>query len=113
MASDREFVEFVVGQIENAGEIFAKSMFGEYGLFSDKKNFALICDNKLFIKPTESGRLFIKDIVEAPPYPGAKLSFLIEEKLDDREWISHLVRITVKELPEPKPKKRKSKKKTK
>ena len=113
MASDREFVEFVVGQIENAGEIIAKSMFGEYGLFSDKKIFALICDNKLFIKPTESGRLFIKDIIEAPPYPGAKLSFLIEEKLDDREWISHLVRITVKELPEPKPKKRKSKKKTK
>ena len=57
-----EFVEFVVGQIENAGEIITKSMFGEYGLFSDKKIFALICDNKLFIKPTESGRLFIKDI---------------------------------------------------
>ncbi|MDA3779684.1 MAG: TfoX/Sxy family protein [Bacteroidales bacterium] len=113
MASDKEFVDFVVEQIENAGEIRAKSMFGEYGIFSGKKFFALICDNKLFIKPTEVGRLFIKDIVEAPPYPGAKPSFLIGDKLEDREWISNLVRNTVKELPEPKPKKRKSMKKNK
>ena len=111
MASDREFVDFVVGQIENAGEIAARSMFGEYGLFSDKKIFALICDNKLFLKPTEAGRLFIKNVVEAPPYPGAKLSFLIEEKLEDKVWISQLVQITVKELPEPKPKKKRIKKK--
>jgi TfoX/Sxy family transcriptional regulator of competence genes len=77
MASDREFVDFVVDQIGNSGEITAKSMFGEYGIFSGRKIIALICDNKLFIKPTESGRSFIKDVVEAPPYPGAKPSFLI------------------------------------
>ena len=109
MASDKEYVDFVLDQIENAGEITAKKMFGEYGLFSNGKIFALICDNKLFVKPTETGRDFIKDVVEAPPYPGAKLSFLIEDKLEDREWISNLVRITVKELPEPKPKKTKKK----
>ena len=37
MASDREFVDFVVNQVENAGKITAKSMFGEYGLFSGRK----------------------------------------------------------------------------
>ena len=109
MASDKEFVEFVVGQIENAGEITAKKMFGEYGIFSNGKIFALICDNKLFIKPTEAGRTFIKEVIEAPPYPGAKPSFLIENKIGDREWISNLVRITLKELPDPKPKKKKNK----
>ena len=109
MASDQNFVDFVVDQVENAGEITAKKMFGEYGLFSDRKIFALICDNKLFIKPTEAGRAFIKDVVEAPPYPGAKLSFLIGDKIEDREWLSDLVRITVKELPEPKPRKKKKK----
>ena len=110
MASDKEFVDFVLDQIENDGEITARKMFGEWGVFSNKKIFALICDNKLFIKPTEAGRGIIQDVVEAPPYPGAKSSFLIEDKLEDREWISHLVRITVKELPEPKPKKKKVKK---
>ena len=106
MASDKKFVEFVVDQINNAGQIRYKSMFGEYGIFSGKKIFGLICDNKLFIKPTEAGRDFIKDVVEAPPYKGAKPSFLIGDKIDDSEWLSHLVRITVNELPEPKVKKR-------
>ena len=110
MASDKEYLDFVVDQIENAGQITYKHMFGEYGIFSDRKLFALVCDNKLFIKPTEAGRVFIQNVVEAPPYPGAKLSFLIEDQLEDREWISELVRITVKELPEPKPKKKKKKK---
>ena len=107
MASDQDFVDFVVGQIDHAGEITTKKMFGEYGLFSDKKIFALICDDKLFIKPTEAGRAFIQDVVEAPPYPGAKPSFLIEDKIEDREWLSDLVRITVKALPAPKKKHRK------
>ena len=109
MASDQEFIDFVIDQIENAGQITYRKMFGEYGIYADGKIFALVCDNKLFIKPTEGGRAFIGEVVEAPPYPGAKPSFLIEEKLEDRGWISELVRITVKELPEPKPKKRKKK----
>ncbi|MCG6185812.1 TfoX/Sxy family protein [Maribellus maritimus] len=107
MSSDKNFVEFIVDQIENAGEISFRTMFGEYGIYSGGKLFALICDNKLFIKPTAAGRTFIGDTIEAPPYPGAKPSFLIEDKIDDREWLSELVRISVKELPEPKAKKRK------
>ena len=110
LASDQEFVDFVVDQIENAGQVTYRKMFGEYGIYADGKIFALICDNKLFIKPTEAGRMFIQDVVEAPAYPGAKPSFLIEDKLEDRDWVSELVRITVKELPEPKPKKKKIKK---
>ena len=110
MSSDKMFLDFVVEQIGNAGQITYKYMFGEYGIYSDGKLFALVCDNKLFIKPTEAGRSFIKDLVEAPPYPGAKLSFLIEDKLEDRDWMSNLVKITLDELPEPKPKKKKNKK---
>jgi len=110
MATDKAFVDFVLDQIENAGEVTAKKMFGEYGVFSNGKIFALICDNKLFIKPTESGRAFIQDVVEAPPYKGAKPSFLIEDKIEDRDWLSELIRISLKELPEPKPKKKKKSK---
>ena len=107
MASDLSFVEFVVDQIENAGVITFRKMFGEYAVYSDRKVVALICDNQLFIKPTEGGRSFIGNVVEAPPYSGAKLSFLIEDKIEDRDWISNLIKITAKELPEPKPKKKK------
>lgn len=107
MASDQTFVDFVVDQIENAGQITARKMFGEYGVYADGKIFALICDNQLFVKPTQGGRAFIGEVVEAPPYPGAKPSFLIGEQIEDREWLSELVAITVRELPAPKPKRKK------
>lgn len=106
MASTQNFVDFVIEQIENAGEITAKKMFGEYGIYADGIIFGLICDNKLFVKPTISGREFIGNVVEAPPYEGAKPAFLIEDQIEDREWLSELIRISVKELPEPKPKKK-------
>ncbi|MBD1392142.1 TfoX/Sxy family protein [Mucilaginibacter glaciei] len=107
MASDQNFVNLVMDQIKNPGEIIAKKMFGEYGIYADEKLFALICDNKLFIKPTIAGREFIGNVIEAPPYEGAKISFLIEEKIEDSNWLSELIRISLKELPAPKPKKKK------
>jgi TfoX/Sxy family transcriptional regulator of competence genes len=107
MASDQNFVDFVIEQIKIAGEITAKKMFGEYGIYADGKLFGLICDNKLFVKPTVSGRKFIGNVIEAPPYEGAKPSFLIEEKIEDSEWLSELIRISLNELPTPKPKKKK------
>ncbi len=107
MASDQNFVDFVLDQIKNAGAVTAKKMFGEYGLYADEKLFGLICDNKLFIKPTNSGRDFIGNVLESPPYEGAKPSFLIEDKLEDSEWLSELVKLSIKELPLPKPKKKK------
>ena len=99
MASNQDFVDFIVEQIKNVGKITIKKMFGEYGIYAEGKLFGLICDNKLFIKPTISGREFIGNVVEEPPYEGAKASFLVEDKIEDSEWLSELVRITVQELP--------------
>lgn len=65
MASDRPFIEFVLDQLGNAEEITARKMFGDYGVFSGRKIFALICDNQLFIKPTDVGRAYIGKVVEA------------------------------------------------
>ncbi|OJF92410.1 TfoX/Sxy family protein [Alkalibacterium sp. 20] len=109
MSSSQDFVDYVVEQIGNAGTITYRKMFGEYAIYCDKKVVALICDDQLFVKQTEAGKAFIDDVKEAPPYPGAKMSFLIEDKIDDQEWISQLIKITANELPLPKPKKKKIK----
>ena len=106
MASDLSFVEFVMDQLEEDCAGTYKRMFGEFGLYSDGKFFGAICDNRLFIKPTDEGRAFIQDVVEAPPYPGAKPSLLIEDRIEDGAWLSELVRITARALPAPKPKKK-------
>lgn len=106
MASQQKFVDFIIEQIDIPEQITYKKMFGEYGLYFGDKMFALVCDNKLFIKPTLSGREYIDDVVEAAPYTGAKPCFLIEEKIEDSIWLRKLVEITVKELPAPKVKKK-------
>ena len=104
MATDANFVKFIVDQLAGIDSISSKKMFGEYGVYCDDKIVALVCDNRLFIKPTEEGRAFIGKVVEAPPYPGAKLYFLIEDGLEDHGWLSHLVRLTAAALPQPKSK---------
>jgi TfoX/Sxy family transcriptional regulator of competence genes len=109
MATDQTFVDFILDQLNAPAQMVGKKMFGEYGLYAGDKLFALVCDNKLFLKPTAAGRAFIREVVEAAPFPGAKPSFLIEEGLEDREWLQELVHLTVQELPHPKPKKPKQK----
>jgi TfoX/Sxy family transcriptional regulator of competence genes len=109
MASDQNFIDFLVDQMGEAGSISQRKMFGDYALYCDGKVVALVCDNQLFVKPTAGGRAYIGAVVEAPPYPGAKPYFLIEDAFEDRDWISGLIKITALELPLPKPKRGKAK----
>lgn len=106
MACTASFIAYLSEQLADIDHLVIKPMFGEYGIWADGKFFALICDDRLYIKPTTAGRQFIGHVTEAPPYEGAKDYFLIEEKLDDRNWLVPLVRITLEELPTPKPKKK-------
>jgi len=105
MASDLAFVEYVCDQIGAAGTSTFRRMFGEYAVYCEGKVVALVCDNRLFVKPTTGGRALFDRVTEAPPYPGAKPHFLIGDRLDDRDWLADLIRITLNELPDPKPKK--------
>jgi TfoX/Sxy family transcriptional regulator of competence genes len=109
MASDLNFVKFVADQIDASCDISYRKMFGEYALYSRKKVVALICGDQLFVKPTKAGKSFIGEVVESPPYPGAKLAFLIQDKIEDKEWLTQLITLTEKELPSPKPKPKRKK----
>jgi TfoX/Sxy family transcriptional regulator of competence genes len=77
MTSNQHTVDFLVAQISLSGDVTFKKMFGEYGIYCNGKMVASVCDDKLFVKPTIRGRVYIGDVVEASPYPGAKPSLLI------------------------------------
>jgi DNA transformation protein and related proteins len=110
MSSQQSTVDFLIDQISAAGQVSTRKMFGEYALYCQGKVVALVCDDQLFVKPTTAGRAFLGDPNEKPPYPGAKLYFLISgENWDDSDWLSDLISITAKELPVPKSKKKKIK----
>ena len=107
MASNADFVQYIADQCSGAGEIITKKMFGDYGIYCNGKIFGLICDDCFYLKPTETVRLLLRTVDLCPPYEGAKDYFLIAD-VDDRDYLSMLVRETCKSLPEPKPKKKKT-----
>ena len=104
MPNDQDYIDFVIDQVD--GDVSFRHMFGGTTLYMNGKVVALICDNQLFVKPTEPGRDYIGTVVEAPPYEGAKNSFLIEDQVDDSEWLTGLFVTTEQALPLPKPKRK-------
>ena len=107
MSSDKEFISFVCEQLSGAGEISSRRMFGEAAVYLQDKVVGLVCDNQLFVKPTDAGRSKIGVPVEAPPFPGASKWFLMAD-LDDPEFLADLIRTTADALPVPKIKAKKS-----
>lgn len=102
MASSQSTVDFIVEQSAAAGAVAARKMFGEYGIHCDGRRVALVCDDRLFVKPTPEGRAYLGACDEAPPYPGAKPHLVIAgDRRDDPEWLGTLIRITAAQLPLP------------
>lgn len=93
MASNPDLVQYIVDQCSGAGEVKARKMFGDYGIYCNGKIFGLICDNGLYIKPTDTGRQLLRTEELRPPYPGAKPYFYIDD-VDDRDYLSALVKTT-------------------
>lgn len=106
MASGKEFLAFVCDQLALLGGVSSRRMFGEYALYWQGKVVALICDDQLFIKPTQAGRTFAgENATPAPPFPGAKDWLRVDDRLDDPYWLAELLRQSWDELPLPAPKK--------
>ncbi len=107
MSSSARTMEILMDDLAGVGDVRYRKMFGEYALYYEEKVVAFVCDDQLFIKPTDAGRAYIGSPDEAPPYPGAKNYFRIsEERWDDRDWLRGLVRTTADALPATSPRKR-------
>ncbi len=78
--------------------------------YCDGKLVALICDDQLYLKPTEAGKAFMGAVEEGHPYPGAKPHLLVSgDRWEDPVWLTELVTRSAAELPLPKTKPKKSK----
>lgn len=105
MGTRAETMEFLADQLGALPNIRYRKMFGEYGLYCDEKVVAFICDDELFVKPTDAGRAYIGEPDEAPAYPGSKLYFRVSgDRWEDREWLTGLIDATAAVLPTPTPK---------
>lgn len=105
MASKPSTVAFILDQLSGAGDVTARKMFGDYGVFLRGKMIALICDDCLFFKPTGPGRALFSTVTEGVPYPGAKPCLLVpEEAWEDGDWLASVAMATFEALPPPKQK---------
>lgn len=105
MASNADFVQYIADQCSDAGEIMTKEMFGDYGIYCNGKIFGLICDDHFYLKPTKAAHALLREEELRRPYEGAKEYFYIAD-VDDRDYLSMLVRETCKALPESKKRKK-------
>ncbi len=105
MATDKSFVDYVVGQADLGDALTYRKMFGEYAFYHAGKVVALACDNSLFVKPSSASQSLAPDLPQSRPYPGAKMHPVADELLDDPEALRELLLATSAVLPLPKPKK--------
>ena len=108
MPTKQSTVDYILDQLLSVEDVSSRKMFGEYALYCEGRVVALVCDDMLFVKITEEGKVFVgKYYKEGNAYKGAKVSMVIdEERIEDREWLSELIRITAENIPLPKKKKK-------
>jgi TfoX/Sxy family transcriptional regulator of competence genes len=103
MASDRALVDSIVERMSGGGEVRARAMFGEFGIYCDDRMIGQVNENTLFIKVTDAGAAIVRSTRTAPPYPGAKPAFVVDgADLDDEGYLSQLARVTADAVPAPK-----------
>ncbi len=102
MATGQDTMDFLLDQLSPLGEASAKRMFGEYCLYLAGKPVGFVCDDQLYLKPTEGGQAMLARIVEGLPYPGAKPHLLITpDQWEDGEWLCGIVRATARDCLNP------------
>lgn len=104
MASSKEYLNFVMGQLSELEEITYRKMMGEYIIYFHGKIVGGIYDDRLLVKPVKSAVDFMPNAVYEFPYEGAKEMLLVDE-IDDKNFLTGLFNAMYDELPVPKKKK--------
>lgn len=103
MASSPSTMEYLLDVLSDCRQASARRMFGEYCLYYAGRPVGLVCNDQLYLKPSEEGLRLMKDVQTGAPFPGARPHLLVNaDYWDDRAWMNHLVRTTFESLPPPK-----------
>ena len=103
MASSREYLDFVLEQLNGLDGVTARGMMGEYILYYQGKVVGGIYDDRFLVKDTAAARRLMPEALRETPYEGAKDMLLAD--VDDRELLERLIPAMAEELPAPKKKK--------
>lgn len=105
MASSKEYLEFILGQLSELEEITHRAMMGEFIIYYRGKVVGGIYDDRLLVKPVKAAIDYMPAASYELPYEGAKEMLLVDE-VDDKAFLTGLFNDMYEELPAPKPKKK-------
>ena len=103
MASNREYLDFILEQLSGLESITYRAMMGEFILYYHGTIIGGIYDDRFLVKPTKSAVAMMPDTDREIPYEGAK-EMLLVDNVDNREFLTELLTSMYEELPEPKKK---------
>ena len=106
MATSLDFIEYVCGQIEGAGVVRYKKMFGEYMAYVNDKPILLVCDNTVFVKMLPCLDTLMQGAEKGYPYEGAKEHYILD--IDNMAFAKEVVAVLepVTQIPKPRKKKK-------
>ena len=105
MASNKEYLAYILEQLSELEDIRYRAMMGEYILYYREKVVGGIYDDRFLIKNVKSARESIPDASLERPYEGAK-EMLLMENVEDKQYLTDLFKAIYDELAAPKPKKK-------
>ncbi|MBQ5314394.1 MAG: competence protein TfoX, partial [Oscillospiraceae bacterium] len=71
MASTKNYLDFILGQLSDLDEISYRAMMGEYIIYYREKIIGGIYDDRFLVKPVKSAILLMPDATFEIPYGDA------------------------------------------
>ena len=90
MASDKEYLDFILEQLSELEDVTWRAMMGEYILYFEGKVIGGIYDNRLLVKDVPPVRLLVPDCRLELPYEGGKPMIAVDD-VDDAEKLRSIV----------------------
>lgn len=103
MASNRDYLIYVLEQLKGLQDVSYRSMMGEFILYYKGKIVGGIYDNKLLVKPVKAALEYMPDAEYELPYERGK-EMLLVDNVDNADYLSELFIKMYDELPAPKTK---------
>jgi len=100
MATTKEFHDYIIECLQRVGNVSSKKMMGEYCVYFNQKLIGDICDNCLFLKPTESALRLMPAAERAYPYEGSKTLMIVVDDVENTELMSEVLNAMYIELPD-------------
>ncbi len=104
MASSKGYLQYILDQLSDLEEITYRAMMGEYILYYRGRIVGGIYDDRLLVKPVKAALSYMPTASYELPYEGAKEMLLVED-VDQKNFLTGLLKAMYEELPEPKKKK--------